>query len=59
MHWNQSPVGDQTRFVVYVCQCPREWMSEEALKRKKEIFDTYKVTTHWPVSRPPPRTCRC
>lgn len=48
IHWNCSPTGERTRFVAYVCYCPREWMTEEELRRKKEVFDARKGTTHWP-----------
>lgn len=51
IHWNASPTGDQTRFVTYVCYCPRSMMSDKLLERKLEIFRQRKGTTHWPVSR--------
>lgn len=51
VHWNASPVGNQTRFVTYVCYCPKSMASEETLKDKKTVFDGRKGTTHWPVSR--------
>ena len=50
IHWNSSPVGEQTRFITYVCYCPREHMSEEMLSQKLEVFKARKGTTHWPVS---------
>lgn len=48
VHWNSSPVGQQTRFVTYVCYCPRSQMSAEDLKAKQEVFKLRKGTTHWP-----------
>lgn len=50
VHWNASPVGEQTRFVTYVCYCPKSMASEETLQGKKAVFDGRKGTTHWPVS---------
>jgi hypothetical protein len=49
VHWNASPVGEQTRFVTYVCYCPKSMASEEVLEGKKAVFDGRKGTTHWPV----------
>lgn len=58
IHWNSSPVAEQTRFATYVCYCPRSLMSEEALARKLQVFKDRKGTTHWPVrSTPSPPTC--
>lgn len=53
IHWNASPVGEQTRFVTYVCYCPKSMASEEVLKVKKKVFDERKGTTHWPVGSDP------
>lgn len=50
IHWNSSPVGEQIRFITYVCYCPRSFMVEEDLARKLELFRARKGTTHWPVS---------
>lgn len=50
IHWNTNPTGAQTRFVTYVCYCPRNLMSEEELARKQGVFESRKGTTHWPVS---------
>lgn len=49
IHWNSNPTGQQTRFISYVCYCPRARMSEADLQRKREVFDARKGTTHWPV----------
>lgn len=51
IHWNQNPTGKQTRFISYVCYCPRSRMSEEDLQKKREVFEGRKGTTHWPVRR--------
>ncbi|KAK4611586.1 hypothetical protein CLAFUW4_12679 [Fulvia fulva] len=48
IHWNCSPTGSQTRFISYVCYCPRNKMSQELLARKRDIFEARKGTTHWP-----------
>lgn len=50
IHWNASPMGDQTRFVTYVCYCPRSLMSPAELAKKVEVFKGRKGTTHFPVS---------
>jgi len=50
IHWNASPTGERTRFITYVCYCPRDWMCEKDLEQKLEIFQARKGTTHWPVS---------
>lgn len=49
IHWNASPVGDQTRFVTYVCYCPRSLMDPSELEKKLQVFRDRKGTTHWPV----------
>jgi ectoine hydroxylase-related dioxygenase (phytanoyl-CoA dioxygenase family) len=48
IHWNASPTGDQTRFITYVCYCPRSYMPDDMLRDKLEIFRSRKGTTHWP-----------
>ncbi|KIR55925.1 hypothetical protein I315_01807 [Cryptococcus gattii Ru294] len=48
IHWNASPMGDQTRFVTYVCYCPRSLMSPAELAKKVEVFKGRKGTTHFP-----------
>ncbi|OXH42290.1 hypothetical protein J008_00054 [Cryptococcus neoformans] len=48
IHWNASPIGDQTRFVTYVCYCPRNSMSPAELAKKVEVFKGRKGTTHFP-----------
>lgn len=49
IHWNSAPTGEQTRFITYVCYCPRSWMTDEELQKKREVFEARKGTTHWPV----------
>lgn len=49
IHWNASPTAAQTRFISYVCYCPRRFMDAEGLERKLEVFKARKGTTHWPV----------
>ncbi|KAK6909667.1 hypothetical protein L486_00686 [Kwoniella mangroviensis CBS 10435] len=48
IHWNASPTGEQTRFVTYVCYCPKTLMSSEELAVKAQIFKDRKGTTHFP-----------
>lgn len=48
IHWNSSPVGEQTRFATYVCYCPRSMASAEALVEKRKVFERRGCTTHWP-----------
>jgi hypothetical protein len=48
VHWNRSPTGTQTRFVSYVCYCPRDKMDADALADKLAIFRNREGTTHWP-----------
>ncbi|WWC71807.1 uncharacterized protein I206_105766 [Kwoniella pini CBS 10737] len=48
IHWNASPIGEQTRFVTYVCYCPKSLMSSEELSIKYQIFKDRKGTTHFP-----------
>lgn len=51
IHWNSSPIGDQTRFITYVCYCPRSLMADDLLKEKLDTFRARKGTTHWPQVR--------
>ncbi|WWD19454.1 hypothetical protein CI109_103914 [Kwoniella shandongensis] len=48
IHWNASPVGTQTRFVTYVCYCPRDQMTPEEQTKKVQVFKDRKGTTHFP-----------
>ncbi|CAK7219742.1 hypothetical protein SBRCBS47491_003953 [Sporothrix bragantina] len=48
MHYAQLPEGDQIRHVQYICMTPRKFATEEALVAKKECFEKYIGTTHWP-----------
>ncbi|WWC91493.1 uncharacterized protein L201_006439 [Kwoniella dendrophila CBS 6074] len=48
IHWNASPTGEQTRFVTYVCYCPKSHMSADELAKKAQIFKDRKGTTHFP-----------
>ncbi|WVQ82428.1 hypothetical protein IAT38_004556 [Cryptococcus sp. DSM 104549] len=48
IHWNASPTGSQTRFVTYVCYCPRTLMSSDELSKKVQVFNDRKGTTHFP-----------
>ena len=34
--------------MIYASYAPFELATEESLKRKKEAFESYRATTHWP-----------
>jgi hypothetical protein len=40
--------SEQIRSVLYVCMMPRALASPEDLALKKDIFEKYEATTHWP-----------
>ncbi|PSK42887.1 Pentatricopeptide repeat-containing protein [Elsinoe australis] len=48
MHYACFPEGEQIRHVQYICMTPRKFATEEALELKKQCFDTFQGTTHWP-----------
>lgn len=48
MHYAKFPEGDQIRNVQYICMTPRKFANEDALKAKKECFEKWQGTTHWP-----------
>lgn len=50
VHWGGEPTAksDRIRTVVYASYAPAELASEETLRKKKEVFEKYGATTHWP-----------
>jgi hypothetical protein len=48
MYYARLPEGDQIRHVQYICMTPRRFATPEALELKKECFENYVGTTHWP-----------
>lgn len=51
MHFGIGPVGgkqDSIRMVMYCCYVPRSWATEHNLKRKREVFEDQKTTSHRP-----------
>lgn len=48
IHYAELPQGDQIRHVQYICMTPRRFATEEALQLKKQCFDNWLGTTHWP-----------
>lgn len=48
MHYAVYPETDTVRTIIYACYTPASMASEEALAKKKEIFEKWEATTHWP-----------
>ncbi|KAJ5999994.1 hypothetical protein N7481_000403 [Penicillium waksmanii] len=48
MHWAQFGESDLIRTIAYVTYTPAKWMSEEDRLLKKDLFENYETTTHWP-----------
>jgi len=48
VHYNVPPQGEIVRALLYVCLTPASFATDADLKRKKEIFDIWGRTTHWP-----------
>ena len=48
MHYAKFPEGNQIRHVQYICMTPRRFATEKDLELKKECFDNWLGTTHWP-----------
>lgn len=48
MHYACLPEGNQIRHVQYICMTPRKFATPEALELKKECFENFVGTTHWP-----------
>ncbi|KAK3679386.1 hypothetical protein LTR78_000947 [Recurvomyces mirabilis] len=48
LHMAKFPEGEQIRHAQYICMTPRKFATDEALEAKKECFENYYGTTHWP-----------
>ncbi|KAJ5498882.1 Phytanoyl-CoA dioxygenase [Penicillium expansum] len=50
VHWGGEPTvnSNTIRTVIYASYAPFELATEESLRRKKEAFESYRATTHWP-----------
>ncbi|PYH93552.1 MFS transporter [Aspergillus ellipticus CBS 707.79] len=48
MHWAQFGESDVVRTIVYATYTPAAWMGEEDREKKRELFEHYETTTHWP-----------
>ncbi|KAL4878102.1 hypothetical protein BJY04DRAFT_230001 [Aspergillus karnatakaensis] len=48
MHYACLPEGNQIRHVQYICMTPRKFATEQALDLKKQCFENFIGTTHWP-----------
>ncbi|KAJ5653902.1 hypothetical protein N7490_000905 [Penicillium lividum] len=50
VHWGGEPTpqSNTIRTVIYASYSPASLATEETLKRKKEAFESYCATTHWP-----------
>ncbi|KAJ5122208.1 hypothetical protein N7448_003340 [Penicillium atrosanguineum] len=50
-HYNLSPTSDQARFCIYTCYMPVSSATKEDLERKKNAFNTWRLTSHWPNAK--------
>jgi len=50
-HYNLSSKSDQPRFAIYTCYMPVADATQEDLVRKKDAFERWVGTTHWPNAR--------
>lgn len=48
IHYARLPEGDQIRHAQYICMTPRRFATQEALDLRKECWENYLGTTHWP-----------
>lgn len=52
-HYNVSPKGENSRFVVYTCYAPVSTATQEELQLKKWLFENTKGHSHWPQALQP------
>ncbi|KAB8269029.1 hypothetical protein BDV30DRAFT_251775 [Aspergillus minisclerotigenes] len=50
-HYNLSPKGETPRFCIYTCYMPVADTTNDDLVRKKEAFENWLGTTHWPNAK--------
>jgi len=48
VHWAQFSDSDRIRSLVYATYVPATWMTSEDQVLKKEMFEKFQTTTHWP-----------
>jgi hypothetical protein len=48
MHYAVYPTTQTIRTIIYACYTPAAMASPEDLQKKKEIFERWEATTHWP-----------
>lgn len=50
VHWGAEPTekGTTIRTVIYASYAPAKLASKEALETKKQVFEAWEGTTHWP-----------
>lgn len=44
-----TSTSSQPRFAAYTCYMPVSQAEQEHLQKRKEAFDQFKGTTHWPI----------
>ncbi|KAM0753450.1 hypothetical protein T439DRAFT_285374 [Meredithblackwellia eburnea MCA 4105] len=47
-HYNVTPKGNEARMAIYTCYAPVSTATQEDLVRKKQAFETYTGSSHWP-----------
>ncbi|KAL3464919.1 hypothetical protein BJX64DRAFT_286106 [Aspergillus heterothallicus] len=47
-HYNLPSSSTRPRFCVYTCYMPVADVTQDDLRRKKEAFEGYRTTSHWP-----------
>lgn len=50
-HYNLPSTSEQPRFAVYTCFMPVTDASQDDLVRKKDAYERWVGTTHWPNAR--------
>ena len=50
-HYNLSSSTSQPRFAIYTCFMPANEATQEDLVRKKDAFERWVGTTHWPNAK--------
>lgn len=48
VHWAKFADSNTVRTLIYACYTPAAWAAPEDLEIKKELFQKFKNTTHWP-----------
>jgi ectoine hydroxylase-related dioxygenase (phytanoyl-CoA dioxygenase family) len=45
MQWREAP---NFRFIAYICMMPRMLATPDVLKRRQQLFEEQRMTSHWP-----------